>query len=80
MNYGIKRTPEREARIAAISRTGLNRKKGKGRPDVSDPAYSADQIEFMLAMEANKRATYRQFPTPADVLAVAKSLGYAKTT
>lgn len=40
--------------------------------------YTADEIEFIKAMEAYKRRTKRKFPTFTEVLAVAKSLGYRK--
>ena len=72
-------TAERGRRGAEAAR-GKNRKKGKGRPDVSDPVYSADQIEFMFAVQARKNVTGRAIPTAADVLFVARSLGYRKTT
>jgi hypothetical protein len=38
--------------------------------------YTADQIEFMMAMDRYKRLRNRPFPTWPEVLAVAKSLGY----
>ena len=37
-----------------------------------------DQWEFAKAMERFKRDNHRPFPTVADALAVAKSLGYSK--
>lgn len=43
-------------------------------PDV----YSADEVEFMNAVDRYKRERNRPFPTWDEVLAVAKSLGYRK--
>lgn len=40
--------------------------------------YTGDEIEFMLAMDRWKRSNRCPYPTCADVLAVAKSLGYRK--
>lgn len=77
MNYGIKMTPERADRIAATTRMGKNRRKNHGHPATANLIYSADQSEFMQAMECHRRATGR-FPTAADVLAVANELGYRK--
>lgn len=48
-------------------------------PRTSDVTYSADELEFMLAMERLKRRLGRQ-PTCRDVLAVARSLGYRKVS
>lgn len=39
---------------------------------------TADDIEFMMAMDRYKREMGRPFPDCADVLAVAKSLGYRR--
>jgi hypothetical protein len=78
MQYGIAMSPERQARIAASTRTGKNRKKNAGQAATSDRVFSADQVEFMLAIDAHKRSTGRQFPDAADVLRVAAELGYQK--
>lgn len=40
--------------------------------------YEPEQVEFMMAMESYKRRV-NPYPTAAEVLAVAKSLGYRKT-
>ena len=46
-------------------------------PSTTDVTYTADEVEFMLAMERLKRRLCRE-PTCRDVLAVARSLGYRK--
>lgn len=40
--------------------------------------YTADEIEFMLAMDRYKRVKRRPFPTWSEVLEVLKGLGYHK--
>ncbi len=40
--------------------------------------YTADQVEFMMAMEAWMRRSGKKFPNCCDVLAVAKALGYER--
>lgn len=40
--------------------------------------YTDDQLEFLKAIDAYKRLRHRPHPTDAEVLAVARSLGYRK--
>lgn len=40
--------------------------------------YTADEIEFIRAMDTFMKRTGKRFPTFTEVLAVAKSLGYRK--
>jgi hypothetical protein len=40
--------------------------------------FTADEVEFMLAMDRYKRKNDRPFPTWHEVLRVVKSLGYRK--
>lgn len=40
--------------------------------------YDAEQVEFIKAMDRYKRDRCRPYPTCAEVLAVARSLGYRK--
>lgn len=40
--------------------------------------YAADEVEFLMAVEAYKRNYRRPFPTWTEVLKVLKSLGYRK--
>jgi len=41
--------------------------------------YSAEEAEFLKAMDAYQRANDRSFPTCSEVLAVVRALGYRKT-
>ncbi len=45
-------------------------------PTTFEKQYSADELEFMTAMQEFKTRTAKAFPTHAEVLAVARSLGY----
>lgn len=40
--------------------------------------YTADELEFMQAIQAYKKKHNRPFPTWHEVLAIVKSLGYRK--
>jgi hypothetical protein len=40
--------------------------------------YTAEQTEFMVAMDRYKRMNRRPFPTWSEVLSVLKTLGYAR--
>lgn len=48
------------------------------RPAANSRTYTADEVEFMTAMDRFKREMRRPFPTWAEALGVLKSLGYAK--
>lgn len=45
---------------------------------VHDRDYSADETEFMQAMDLYKRSNQRPFPTWCEVLQVVRDLGYEK--
>ncbi len=47
-------------------------------PTTCERDYSADEIEFMKALDDYKRASGRMFPTCSEILEVFKSLGYVK--
>lgn len=42
--------------------------------------YTADEFEFLKAVEAWKKQTRRQYPACVDYLRIAMGLGYAKGT
>lgn len=48
-------------------------------PTTCERDYSADEMEFMRALESYKRSTGRLFPTCSEVLEVVRSLGYVRT-
>lgn len=56
---------------------GRPREDGVGEKHVGSN-YSADEVEFLMAMDAYKTNRRRPFPTWGEVLKVLKSLGYRK--
>lgn len=49
-----------------------------GMEDAAHGQYTAEELEFMQALDRYKRQHQRPHPSWAEVLAVAKSLGYRK--
>ncbi len=49
-----------------------------GHPATDEMDYTAEQCEFMRAIGEYQARTGRKFPTWCEVLAVVKSLGYAR--
>ena len=47
-------------------------------PTTCEREYSAEEREFMTALENYKRASGRMFPTCSEVLEVVRSLGYRR--
>lgn len=70
----------RRAAKYGTMRRDYGREESKARPTDDDGSgYTADEVEFMKAVEAWQRRTGNRFPTAADVLRIARSLGYRKT-
>ena len=49
-------------------------------PTTCERDYSADEVEFMSALDDYKRRSGRMFPTCSEVLEVIRGLGYEKHT
>lgn|GEM_PF-944596 len=49
-------------------------------PTTCERDYSTDEIEFMQALDAYKRANGRMFPTCSEILEVIRALGYVRIT
>ncbi len=49
-------------------------------PTTCERDYTTEEIEFMHALDAYKRANGRMFPTCSEILEVVRSLGYMKVT
>ena len=67
----------------AVERRKLQRRAKVNRRRQIDPTtcernYTADEIEFMNAVDAYKRASGRMFPTCSELLEVLRGLGYEK--
>jgi len=80
-----RQTPDRRKKNApvAVERRKVERRVKVNRRRQIDPTtcerdYTADEIEFMNAMDEYKRASGRMFPTCSEVLEVIRKLGYEK--
>jgi sRNA-binding protein len=47
-------------------------------PTTCERNYSADEVEFMQALDAYKRANGRMFPTCSEILEVIRDMGYVR--
>ena len=65
-------------------RSGFDRRRGPGhrrspeRRAAEEGEMTAEQFEFLMAMDQYKRANQRPFPTWTEVLEVIKAIGYRK--
>jgi len=80
-----RRSPERRKEAVPVGedRRKLQRRAKVNRRRQIDPTtcerdYTADEIEFMSALEQYKRTSGRMFPTCSEVLEVIRELGYRK--
>lgn len=68
----------------AVDRRAADRRKTPRRrqidPTTCERDYSNDEIEFMHALDAYKRASGRMFPTCSEILEVIRNLGYVRVT
>jgi hypothetical protein len=78
-------TPDRrkKSQPVPVERRKLERRAKVNRRRQIDPTtcerdYSADEIEFMNALDEYKRASGRMFPTCSEILEVVRKLGYEK--
>ena len=74
---------QRAIPVALERRSGKDRRQQGERRRQVDPTtcekdYSDEEIIFMKAMDAYKRANRRPFPTWSEVLEVLRALGYRK--
>jgi hypothetical protein len=67
--------PDQERRVAPRRKVERRRQID---PTTCERDYTADEIEFMRAMDEYKRKAGRQFPTWSEVLEVVKSMGYKR--
>lgn len=68
--------------VAFERRSGVDRRQGERRrlvdPTTCERDYTADEVEFMKAIDLYKRLNNRPFPTWSEVLEVIRALGYRK--
>lgn len=48
-------------------------------PTTCERDYTSEEIEFMQALDAYKRASGRMFPTCSEILEVIRNLGYCRS-
>src|SRR5690349_14790621 len=68
--------------VAQDRRQGERRQQGERRrqidPTTCERDYNDEEIVFMQALDAYKRASGRMFPTCSEILEVIRSLGYVR--
>jgi len=73
-----------ETQISGERRSGLDRRRGPGirreadRKAAEEGEMTAEQFEFVMAVDNYKRTNNRPFPTLTEILEVVKNLGYKK--
>ena len=76
--------PERRSGVERRDATGLERRRGPGRRRSDDRRsaeegeMSAEQFEFVMAIETYKKVNRRMYPTWTEILEVVNQLGYRK--
>jgi hypothetical protein len=75
---------KQSAAVAVERRQGERRVKVQRRrqidPTTCERDYNDDEIQFMQALDAYKRANGRMFPTCSEILEVIRALGYVRVT
>ena len=74
------RRQKKEA-VSEERRSGERRKAQRRRqidPTTCERDYSNEEIEFMQALDAYKRANGRMFPTCSEILEVIREMGYVR--
>jgi hypothetical protein len=69
--------------VAVDRRKGERRKVQRRRqidPTTCERDYTDEEIEFMQALDAYKRASGRMFPTCSEILEVIRDMGYVRVT
>ena len=72
----------KQTELVAPERRSTERRKVARRrqidPTTCERDYSGEEIEFMQALDAYKRANGRMFPTCSEILEVIRDLGYVR--
>jgi hypothetical protein len=63
---------------SAAACKGKPRPHGMGHPATCEKDYSADEVEFLRAVDRHRADKHDPFPSLATLLRILKSLGYAK--
>ena len=68
----------KDRRVEAAKQRAAVEKRRMVDPTTCEKEYSEEEIEFLTAIDAYKRANRRPFPTWSEVLEVIRALGYRK--
>jgi len=74
---------KKDAAVATERRKTDRRKVQRRRqidPTTCERDYTTDEIEFMHALDAYKRANGRMFPTCSEILEVIRDMGYVRVS
>lgn len=63
----------------AVERRSKVQRRRQIDPTTCEREYTDEEVEFMQAMDAYKRASGRMFPTCSEILEVIKKLGYERS-
>jgi hypothetical protein len=78
MSATLSQSPRLARRAAAAGQGRVTPRRRKIDPTTCERDYGPEELEFMRAIEAYKRASGRLFPTCSEVLEVVRSLGYRR--
>ena len=73
-----RRTADRRADTGLERRRGPGRRRSDDRRSAEEGEMSAEQFEFVMAIETYKKVNKRMYPTWTEVLEVVRQLGYRK--
>jgi hypothetical protein len=70
--------PDRRQATGLERRRGPGRRRSDDRRSAEEGEMSAEQFEFVMAIETYKKVNKRMYPTWTEVLEVVRQLGYRK--
>ncbi|MFA6134657.1 MAG: hypothetical protein WC869_11645 [Phycisphaerae bacterium] len=75
---GVNRRSVVDRRIGLDRRRGPGRRRSEDRRSAEEGEMTAEQFEFLQAINEYKQVNHRPFPTWTEVLDVMKAIGYRK--
>jgi hypothetical protein len=76
--YSQSGASDRARRASQARKTQTLKTNGRGHPTTSEMDYSDAETEFFKAVDQWKNQTGRRFPTLAEILRIARSIGYTQ--
>ncbi len=77
---GVDRRNVVDRRLGLDRRRGPGRRRAEDRRSAEEGEMTADQFEFLMAINEYKKLNKKSFPSWTEVLDVIKALGYRKVT